>query len=215
MDLRVTPTPPLASIPGEGGLQKTTLTYWVMVGVFALAGAIFVLALVYAVSWLARPFPGFVVEQTLVVTGMNGEHWSGRADGLGYPQRVTHINEMPVTTSAAFEAGMADLSPGQRIQVRTQLPDGSTRSYDSIEIQAFPPLDFARLFWLPFGIGLAYLVLGFWVFRIRGHTSPGRAFAYFLRQRSSHQRAALRPGHHPCHVGDMDGGPRAIGWRLD
>ncbi len=37
----------------------------------------------------------------------------------------------------------------------------------------------SRLFWLPYLIGLVYLFLGMWVYRLRGGTGAGRAFAYF------------------------------------
>jgi serine phosphatase RsbU (regulator of sigma subunit) len=43
----------------------------------------------------------------------------------------------------------------------------------------FPRSDFLRLFWMPYIIGVAYLVIGGWVYRARGKTSPGRAFVLF------------------------------------
>ena len=43
----------------------------------------------------------------------------------------------------------------------------------------FPGNDMARLFWLPFAVGLAYLAIGVWVYRVGGQARPGRALAFF------------------------------------
>jgi serine phosphatase RsbU (regulator of sigma subunit) len=160
-------------------LQKFELSKWIVYAVFGIALVIFLDAPILAVAWGERPFPGFTVEQTLVITNTNGVGWSGREAGIGHPQRLTHIAGQPVHTSEDALEAMAALSRGDRIEIRTQFPDGSRRDYPFIEVQSFPQDDMARLFWLPYGVGLAYLAIGFWLFRLRGHTAPGRAFAFF------------------------------------
>ncbi|HEY4690185.1 MAG TPA: adenylate/guanylate cyclase domain-containing protein [Anaerolineae bacterium] len=155
------------------------ITRSITLTVFALAIMVSAAAPFLALAWSARPFPGLVVEQTLVVTDMNVEGWSGRTAGIHHPQRVTHIDGRAVTTPAEFDAAVTAHQIGDSIEVRTILPDGSTRTFPSIALTAYSTPDLVRLFWLPYGVGLAYLSIGAWVYRVRGHTRPGRAFAYF------------------------------------
>jgi sigma-B regulation protein RsbU (phosphoserine phosphatase) len=151
----------------------------VTLAVFVIAFAAFVAAPFLALTWAARPFPGFVVEQTLVVADVDGDNWSGRQAGLRHPERVTHLNDRPIATLADFDAALSELGAFRLIEVRTLSPDGSIRTYPQVAVRSFPPVDLLRLFWLPYGVGLAYLLIGAWVYRTRGETRPGRAFAFF------------------------------------
>jgi hypothetical protein len=56
--------------------------------------------------------------------------------------------------------------------VRTVLPDGKEILHPFVRLRAFPSRDLFRLFWLPYGVGLAFLLLGGWVFMLRGDTRP-------------------------------------------
>jgi serine phosphatase RsbU (regulator of sigma subunit) len=159
--------------------RKLEFGKWIMYVVFGIALLVFLDAPVLAIAWGERPFAGFLVEQTLVVTDTNGIGWSGREEGIGHPQRLTHIAGREVHTSEEVLEITSNLSLGERIEIRTRFPDGSARTYPFVEVQPFPQDDMARLFWLPYGVGLAYLAIGFWLFRLRGHTAPGRAFAFF------------------------------------
>jgi serine phosphatase RsbU (regulator of sigma subunit) len=152
---------------------------WMTLAAFGLAVAVFVVSPYLAISWTARPFPGFVVEQTLVVADYDGYGWNGRLAGLGYPERVTHVNNLAVSTPAEFDRLLSALSSGHAIQVRTISPDGSSRAIPSVVLTTFSMLDLARLFGLPYAVGLAYLAIGAWVYRLRGQARPSRAFANF------------------------------------
>jgi serine phosphatase RsbU (regulator of sigma subunit) len=152
---------------------------WMTLAAFGLALAAFVVSPYLAISWTARPFPGFVVEQTLVVADFDGQGWNGRLAGLGFPQRVTHVNNVAVTTPAEFDSLVSTLSRDHVIQVRTVSPDGSSRTIPSVALTAFSMFDLARLFGLPYVVGLAYLSIGAWVYRVRGQARPSRAFAHF------------------------------------
>jgi serine phosphatase RsbU (regulator of sigma subunit) len=160
-------------------LRKFELGKWIVYAVFGIALLVFLDAPILAVAWGERPFPGFLAEQTLVITNTNGIGWSGREAGIGHPQRLTHIAGQAVTTSEGAQEIISNLTLGEGVEIRTRLPDGSSRTYPFVEIQSFPQDDMGRLFWLPYGVGLAYLAIGLWLFRLRGHTAPGRAFAFF------------------------------------
>jgi hypothetical protein len=145
---------------------------------FCLAGIASIIAPILALSWSRHPFPGFVVEQTLVVANYGGSGWPGHLAGITFPQRVTQLDDLPVITSDDFNATIDSLPPGSNLQVRAILPDGTTQTYSTSLLARFPMRDLIRLFWLPYSIGLAYLAIGIWVYRIKGPSRSCRAFAF-------------------------------------
>jgi hypothetical protein len=151
------------------------------VTILAFAGAALacLAAPLSAIAFSNRPFPGFLVEQTLVVASMGGQGWMGTEAGIGYPQRVMRIGGRAVTTGAEFDAVLAERAIGDKVAVLTRLPDGTVRVYPSVTLMPFPPRDMLRLFMLPYLVGLAYLAMGAWMYRARGLTRPGRALAFF------------------------------------
>ena len=159
--------------------QEERLFHALSLGALILAGLVFLITPFQALSWSAKPFPGFVVEQTLVVSETNGVVWGGRQVGLNFPQRVIRIDSQPVNTLADFSDVVARLSPGQRIRVSTLTPSGVAYTFAAIKVSRFPLADLLRLFWLPYGIGLVFLFLGWSVYRSRRATRPGRAFSNF------------------------------------
>jgi hypothetical protein len=132
-----------------------------------------------ALSWSRLPFPGFMVEQTLVVNDSNGAGWSGRNLGLNYPQRIIRVAGVTVTDTAMFSAALAGRQPGEAISAFTRSPDGAAHLYPSVVLGAISTGDMLRLFWLPYVVGVAYLGIGAWVYLVGGKTRPGRALAFF------------------------------------
>jgi serine phosphatase RsbU (regulator of sigma subunit) len=148
-------------------------------GLFLLTGLIFILTPLWAVSWSRNAFPGFVVEQTLVVSDYNGQGWSGRDAGLDHPQRIVSVGEQMISRMAEFKAALSGLSIGQVISITVLSPNGNTQTFSPIKLLAFPNFDLLRFFLIPYAIGLAYLLIGAWVYRARGEASSSQAFAFF------------------------------------
>ena len=61
-------------------------------------------------AWSKRPFPGFMVDSTLVVNDSGGEGWAGRLAGLGFRQVVVRVGGQAVqaATPAEFDAALAN-----------------------------------------------------------------------------------------------------------
>ena len=152
-------------------------TFFVLL--LAVALQLVILVPILAINWSHEPFPGFLVEQTLVVTDANGQAWAGREAGIAYPQKVTQIGSLLVTTAKEFNATIQAYTPGDEISFVTVLPDGSSHTYTGIKLMQFPRSDLVRMFWLPFVVSFIYLFLGSWIFQLSKDVSTGRAFAYF------------------------------------
>ena len=162
-----------------GLLGDLTLGKLIILAVFGIAVLVFLFAPIAAFSWLAKPFTGFLVEHTLVVSSIDGYNWNAGMLGLTYPQRVIQIGEENTGTSKEYHAAIERLAAGDSVTVHTTLPDGSRQQYPNLATMPFASRDVVRLFWLPYIVGLAFLVMGMWIYRLRGHTAPGQAFAFF------------------------------------
>ena len=147
--------------------------------IFIITLVAFLNAAILALAWSKKPFLGFVVEPTLVVSDVGGISWNVQRIGLSHPERITQIGEQFISSLQEYEAVTDGLSISTPVSIQTIFPDGSLRVYPSVRVMVFPSIDLARFFWLPFIIGLAYLAIGFWIYRMRGDVASSRAFALF------------------------------------
>jgi serine phosphatase RsbU (regulator of sigma subunit) len=129
-------------------------------------------------AWTEKPFPGFVVEQTLLVGVYSGENWHSRLR-MSHLQLVTALDDHKVRTLADYGRALQNFQHGEMIKVDVVNPDGGRSIYYKVALTEFPKKDLVRLFWLPFGIAVVYLLLGLWVFIRRGNSYSARAFAFF------------------------------------
>lgn len=132
-----------------------------------------------ALRWSDLPFPGFLVERTLIVNDISGDGWIGQLQGIDYPQQLTRVGGFSVTTPAQFEAAIARLSVGDQTPFFTESPAGDISLYPAVTLIPFPTRSLVRLFWVPFLVGVAYLAIGVWIYRVKGRFRPGRALAFF------------------------------------
>lgn len=131
-----------------------------------------------ALSWVKSPFPGFMVEQTSVINSLSSPSWGNEDLGISYPQRVTSINGAYINSSQKFIDQLAMYSTGDTVSIGVELPDQTTIIYPAVQLIQFETSDLLQLFWLPYGIAVVYLLTGLLIYRVRGDTRPGRAFAY-------------------------------------
>ena len=147
--------------------------------IFIITLVAFLNAAILALAWSNKPFLGFVIEPTMVVSDVGGVTWNVQRIGLSHPERIIQIGEQFVASLDEYEAVTDRLSIGAPVSIQTTFPDGSLRVYPSVRVMVFPAVDLARFFWLPYIIGLAYLAIGFWIYRMRGDVASSRAFALF------------------------------------
>ena len=188
------------------------VSWWLTLAACLTALLACVAAPLLAISWSKRPFPGFMVEPTLVVNSSNGEGWSGRAAGFSFGQLVVRIAGQTVATPAEYDAVIANLAAGQQMSIFTRLPDGTARLYRVIKLIPFPRADLLRLFWLPYFVGLAYFVIGAWIYRVRGHTRPGPRPSLLLLLCIGRVHSLLRYGDNSCWISRLDCGNRNARW---
>ncbi len=150
-----------------------------VLGILGIAVAAVFIAPFLASNWTHQPFPGILVEQTLIINSRSGENWTGREAGLANPQRIVRVGGTIVTTSEEFHEALAQFEVGDHINIFSRLPDGSALFFPAVQLTAFSTQDLLLQFWLPYVVGLVYLGIGIWMYRLRGGIRPGRAFVFF------------------------------------
>ncbi|HID62289.1 MAG TPA: GAF domain-containing protein, partial [Anaerolineae bacterium] len=152
-----------------------------LVSAFTLAIVVNLMAPWLAWRWTGAPFMGVLLEHTMVVSDMYGQGWSGRLAGLTSPDRILAVNGQPVPNAAELERVLKAAGPGSQVTltVEGQSGGGWSQRQVNVTLMDFPSRDFISFFWLPYIIGLVYLLLGLWVYRLKGNTRGGQSFSFF------------------------------------
>lgn len=149
----------------------------------AFALIVFLIVPVFALGWFRAPFPGAFVENTMVFTSFgfrNAGHWSAFNEGLNGPDfQLQAIDGKVVRTPAELQSQLNEYAPGQSVVLGTRNLDTGRQQETIVQLGSFLLRDQLTFFYLPYGLGAAYLLIGFWVFRLRRDSASGRAFILF------------------------------------
>lgn len=129
-------------------------------------------------SWSRRPFPGLLFEHTLIVSDLRSPGWGVDLLQVSLP-RLVAIDGQAVPTDRDLARILDAHRLGDRLTLTLERQDGGTPVTVSTVLQRFPLADWLTMFVLPYVVGLIYLLLGVWVFRLRGDQRPGQSFAFF------------------------------------
>jgi signal transduction histidine kinase len=159
-----------------GALDR--LLEWTVLAVLIIAVAIYAVVFWLAFSWTQRPFLGAFVEKPFIFNGIGDRAnpaWSALQvvpDG----HHLIAVDGQPVSDAASLNSILARHSVGETVTLATLSPSGTQQNY-TVPLTSFPIEDFVRLFAAPYLIGVIYLGIGLWVFRLRRGEYAGRAFA--------------------------------------
>ena len=149
----------------------------------ALAALVFLISPVLALGWFRTPFPGAFVENTMVVNTIglrNSDRWVPLNVLLDYEGfQLISADQRPVRSPGELQGLLNEYAPGRTIQLEVRSPvDGHLETVE-VRLDSFTLRDQVTFFYLPYGLGAVYLLIGFWVFRRSRNTPAGRAFILF------------------------------------
>ena len=153
--------------------------------VLVLMGLIFLViglsCFIRAVAWIDKPFPGFLVNERLIVSGIGQGHWTGIRAGLRYPDKILQANNQEIATSRKLEEVVEQTPVGDPV---TFLVARRGQVFTvTLPTMAFNIFDFFKIFGLYFVTGLIYGLFGFLVFVMKPDTEVSWAFllaCYFV-----------------------------------
>ncbi len=151
----------------------------------AIAIIAFILIPISATKWLKSPFMGAFVEHSLLFNGVgtskentDPDAWQLFNAGLSLGDQLKEIDGHTISSSEDIANALAQHIPGDEIQITYEnIEKGELTK--SIQLISFPNTDKFKFFYVPYGIGLGYLLLGLWMSRLRLSESQGRAFILF------------------------------------
>jgi len=146
------------------------------------SGAVAVLALIltpfWAYQWYQSPFLGVSLEQNNVVSQIDGTNWPARMEGADFKERLVALNGEDVPDIKDVQR-ILNANGYQPIRATFKKTDGLT--YSIIVTPIRPPLfDLISMFVVPYIVGLQFLIIGFWAYRIKPNLWESRALALFV-----------------------------------
>ncbi len=163
----------------------------VVVFLLLLGGIIYILLPVSALRWAQTPFLGFFIDPNLVVNGSGEPEWPTQGSDalLSYPDRITAVNNQPVTTIEDYLAALADKEMGETVTLTlAQPPPGMgidpnrPQAERIVELPIIPMTSLSL--WNQFGLfyltGLIMFVVGVWTFAVKPKAEAAQVFALFM-----------------------------------
>lgn len=153
------------------GQQCSRSLFFAMVSMSAIT---VVVCAVNGVRWVHKPFPGFLLNERMVVGFLGPSHWTGIQAGLKWPDKVLKVNGGSITSSEQLYALLEQRPIGTPIRYAVQ-------KYDQIVDLTVPSMrftwfDFAHMFVIEFAIGVIFFLLGITVFVLKPDTQGSWAF---------------------------------------
>jgi len=158
----------------KGRLQISSFVFYgltvfmVFVSVFSFIGAL---------TWLNKPFPGFVVYKPPLVGSMSVRDWPGKMAGLKFMNRIVTVNGQQVRDGDEVVAAVKDINPGTLVHYVIE-SKGTTRELD-LPVVTFSGRDFFLVFFLTFLGGIILFVLGVIVYALKANKAM--SWVFFLQ----------------------------------
>ncbi|RPI31692.1 MAG: GAF domain-containing protein, partial [Chloroflexota bacterium] len=161
-------------------LQRRLLPALVLIYQLA-ALAIFIIAPMQAFGWMERPFIGAFIEQTMMINTLAPSQpgsWEVHELEFDNGHQIANIDSVETPDSRTLYDELAKHQYGDVVTLGIKSPAGSVENF-SITLAEFPPFDRIAYFFIPYLIGLIYLISSLWVFIMRYKDSAGRVFSVF------------------------------------
>lgn len=147
-----------------------------------IALVIFAIVPILAYNWIHIPFLGVFIENTMVTDGVRPqapEYWPAYTQGLNvFGHQLKQIDGEPVDTPKELQTLLRQYAVGETVTL-TYLDIDKVEQEMSVVLQAFPLADQIAFLYVPYFIGLVYLVSSIWVYGLRRNDAAGRAFVMF------------------------------------
>ncbi len=165
----------LPPAPQIQGLSRQALVPRVIMG--TLTGFCVLIGIIsglQALEWVHKPFPGFLLNQRMVVPGVLRAQWTGYEAGLRDFERVLSVNGQTLASFKELLVLIAERPMGTPLTYEIQGAQG-VRSL-SIPTMKFSLNDFLVMWGIPYIVGWTFLGLGVVVYVLKPEALTARVF---------------------------------------
>jgi sigma-B regulation protein RsbU (phosphoserine phosphatase) len=142
--------------------QITSLLLYALVGIMA---AISVTSFVAALSWLNKPFPGFLLYKEASVGSFKSSEWPGIKAGLKFYERIVVVDGKPVLEGQDVVDTVRQKAPGTLVRYLVKSTEG-TREV-TVPVEVFTVKDFFLVFFVVFLGGSIIYAFGITVYLLK------------------------------------------------
>jgi sigma-B regulation protein RsbU (phosphoserine phosphatase) len=154
--------------------QITSLLFWALVGIMVV---ISVVSFVAALSWLNKPFAGFLIYHCPYVGSMSIQDWPGAQAGLKFLERVLSVDGDPIHEGQEVIAKVETKKPGTLVLFAFGTKEGIREV--SLPVSVFSFRDFCFTFLINLLGGLAVFCLGCIVYALKPRVATSWVFFLF------------------------------------
>jgi PAS domain S-box-containing protein len=157
--------------------RSSWLEHFVPLAAIAIAVAMLVLTPLWAIEWAREPFLGVLLEPNNIVSQIDEAGWPARNAGAAWSDQLVALNGQLVPDVDAVRAFLIlnGFSPLEATFVRQ-----TGEQYNlAITPILFSFVSLLRSFIIPYLVGLIFLLIGLWAYRIRSDLRASRAFVTF------------------------------------
>lgn len=147
-------------------------------GMALIAAWVLILAPYWAWQWAQIPFLGVFIEANQVVSAIEGQEWPAKQAGVDSYVQITAIDDTPVNSARQMDAVLAELGSEQSVSIDFIDRQGNPGKAE-IQARPFRLRDAFNWFLIPYIVGLAFLGIGLWAYRLGSQQSSARAFLTF------------------------------------
>ena len=140
-----------------------------------LTVAISATSFIAALSWLNKPFPGFMVYAFPYVGSYSLKEWSGRQAGIKFMDRIVAVDGRPVFSGKDIYRHLEGRQPGDSVRYKVE-SKGKSRDVE-IPITLFSLKDLLLTFGTIFPCGLALFIISFTVLVLKPNMASSWVFS--------------------------------------
>ncbi len=169
---------PISELSLQDRLSTIVATGYQLFAVF-----IFAVIPVLAINWIRTPFIGAFIEHTMIANGLGPRQdgtWDAYGQGLdAFGFQLLSIDGERVLRPADLHEELQARNVGDQVELEFVHIDTGERKTISTTLQSFPIQDQVTYFYIPYLLGIVYLLTSLWVFNLRRNEPAGRAFVMF------------------------------------
>lgn len=136
--------------------------------------AVSAICLKNAIEWVDKPFPGFLLNQRLVVGYIGQYHWTGTRAGLRSSDKILKVNDLAISSTKELEGIILKTKIGEPVKYHVERDNKVLEAV--IPTMRFTQQDLLVTFGIFLFIGMLYLLLGIVVFVLKPDTTVSWVF---------------------------------------
>ena len=137
-------------------MEKVSRSLFVFVLLVFLTGT--TICLVNALKWVDKTFPGFLLNERMVVAPIGQYHWSGSLAGLKYPDKILTADGKPVPSMKELKSVLKKFGEGMTVAYTVER--GKQVFKANLQMMRFTWFDLLVAFGTTFLAGITYMLIG-------------------------------------------------------